>query len=73
MHISSAIVTEIAKEFSLDDFENMETEVLNNLQDSEANKNAIIIDSLGPVEAETMEEDTNSTAGELVNVIKKRI
>lgn len=69
MHISSAIVTEIAKEFSLDDFDNMETEVLNNLQHSAVDKNAIIIDSLGPVEAaEAMDDDTNSTAGTLVNI-----
>ncbi|CAH1156217.1 unnamed protein product [Phaedon cochleariae] len=57
VHISSAIVTEIAKEFDLDNFESMETEVLNKIEKESGSKdNAFLLDSLGPVEE--MEEDT---------------
>lgn len=62
-HISSAIVTEVAKEFSLDEFETMETEVLNNIEKQcGAIQNSFVIESTGPVElVEDMEQDEQST------------
>lgn len=62
-HISSEIVTEVAKEFNLDEFESMETEVLNSIEKESGNiKNSFVIESTGPVEAvEEMEQDEEST------------
>lgn len=62
VHISSAIVTEIAKEFDLDNFKSMETETLAGLNtNADAGKDAAVIESLGPVEAaEAMEQDAKS-------------
>ncbi|CAH1102580.1 unnamed protein product [Psylliodes chrysocephalus] len=64
VHISSAIVSEAAKEFDLDSFEAMETEDLKKIQKEAESKTktAFIVDSLGPVdsleeEQEEMEED----------------
>lgn len=61
-HVSSEIVTEFAKEFNLDEFESMETEVLNSIEkECGTIKNSFVIESTGPVEAvEEMEEDQES-------------
>lgn len=58
-HISSAIVTEVAKEFNLDEFETMETEVLNKIEkDCGTVTNSFVIESTDPVESlEQMDED----------------
>lgn len=66
MHVSAEIVTEHAKEFNLDEFESMETEILNNLpEDKNAKAKPFVIDSLGIVNAaENMEEDTESSPGD---------
>ncbi|XP_018576032.1 guanine nucleotide-binding protein-like 3 homolog [Anoplophora glabripennis] len=59
VHISSSIVTEVAKEFDLDSFESMETEILNKIgKEADPKTNSFVLDSLGPVESvEEMEED----------------
>lgn len=70
VHISSAIVTEQAKEFDIDHFDAMETEVLGTLQEDKNIKlKGFVVDSLGPVNAvESMEEDGDSNVtGELVS------
>lgn len=61
-HVSSEIVTEVAKEFNLDEFESMETEVLNNIEkECGIVKNSFVIESTGPVDAvEEMEQDQES-------------
>lgn len=58
-HISSEIVNEIAKEFNIEEFESMETEILNNIEkECGIIKNSFVVESSGPVEAvEEMEED----------------
>lgn len=69
-HISSAIVSEVAKEFNLDEFESMETDVLNSIEKEYGTvKNSIVIESTGPVEAvEEMEQDQEQS--ELVRMAK---
>lgn len=59
VHISSEIVTDIAKEFNIEEFENMETEILNNIEkECGTIKNSFVVESSGPVEAiENMEQD----------------
>ncbi|KAG5897472.1 hypothetical protein JTB14_031098 [Gonioctena quinquepunctata] len=59
VHISAAIVSEAAKEFDLDSFETMETDVLNKIEKESGPKtNVFVLDSLGPVDSlEEMEED----------------
>lgn len=61
IHISAEIVTEHAREFDVDGFETMETEILNKLQeDKGAKQNGFVVDSFGLVNAvEKMEEDTD--------------
>lgn len=71
VHVSAEIVTEHAKEFNLDEFESMETEILDTLQEDK-NAKGFVIDSLGLVNAEeSMEEDTESSPGdkELVGLL----
>ncbi|KAF2905753.1 hypothetical protein ILUMI_00430 [Ignelater luminosus] len=64
IHISSAIVSEIAKEFDLDKFETMETEVLDKISPG-TDGNGIVIDSFGPVtEVKDMEEDMDVQPGD---------
>lgn len=59
IHISSSIVSEVAKEFDLDSFESMETDTLNRIEkEADQKTNSFVLDSLGPVESiEEMEED----------------
>lgn len=60
IHISSEIVSKIAKEFDIDTFETMETEVLNEIEKDSKKDTTIkpfIMDSLGPVVEEKMDED----------------
>ncbi|XP_056634634.1 guanine nucleotide-binding protein-like 3 homolog [Diorhabda sublineata] len=63
VHISASIVNEIAKEFDLDSFETMETDVLNKIEkESDSKTKAFLLESLGPVDSiedpvEEMEED----------------
>lgn len=66
VHISAEIVTESAKEFDINSFEAMETEMLNNLGDDKAVKTAgFVVNTLGLVNAvESMEEDTDLQPGE---------
>lgn len=62
VHISSEIVSKIAKEFDIDHFEGMETKVLDEIEkDAVTNSKIepIIIDSLGPAAEEKMDEDQN--------------
>lgn len=69
VHISSEIVTSIAKEFNLDEFESIENEVLNKIErECGTVKNAFVIESSGPIETvEQMEEDQEP---ELVRMTK---
>jgi len=66
VHISSAIVSEIAKEFDLDNFESMETETLNKIsQDAPVADDKLVIDNLEPVVSiNEMEEDSNMQPGD---------
>ncbi|KAJ8928028.1 hypothetical protein NQ314_019439, partial [Rhamnusium bicolor] len=79
VHISSSIVTDIAKEFDLDSFEQMEIEVLNKIEkESDPKTNSFIMDSLGPVESvEEMKEDLkdNELLSGTINVttVKKNV
>ncbi|XP_028134415.1 guanine nucleotide-binding protein-like 3 homolog [Diabrotica virgifera virgifera] len=68
VHISASIVTEVAKEFDLDSFESMETDILNKIEkESDTKTKAFVLESLGPVDSvEDMEEDTEE-ADELIN------
>lgn len=55
-------MTEIAKEFDLENFESMETDVLNEIAKDTAVNDALIVDSLGPVTIEeNMDEDKNDS------------
>lgn len=58
-HISSTIISEEAKEFNIDEFESMETEILNDIEKTSGIiKNSFAIESAGPVElVEEMEQD----------------
>lgn len=60
VHISSAIVSEIAKEFDLDNFESMETETLDKISKNVGAilEDAFVLESLGPVDSlEKMDDD----------------
>ncbi|KAF7279950.1 hypothetical protein GWI33_006576 [Rhynchophorus ferrugineus] len=69
------IVTEVGKEFDIDSFEKMETEILDKIQGTSGTQfKAFALDSLGPVDAtEAMEEDTekNDLLDENVTVSNK--
>ncbi|CAH0554574.1 unnamed protein product [Brassicogethes aeneus] len=60
IHLSSKIVSEVAKEFDLDSFEAMETDILNKMEkDYGTKEKSFVLESLGPVDSiEEMEEDT---------------
>ncbi|KAF5291181.1 hypothetical protein FQA39_LY14423 [Lamprigera yunnana] len=63
IHISSKIITEAGKEFDIENFESMETEVLEKLPKNDTN--AFLIDSLGLVTSITeMDQDTNMQPGD---------
>lgn len=68
-HISSAVVSEVAKEFDLANFESMEMEVLNTIEkDFGTADKSFVLDSMGSVNAiEEMEEDTHQD--NLVNAL----
>ncbi|RZC31879.1 GN3L Grn1, MMR HSR1, and/or FeoB N domain containing protein [Asbolus verrucosus] len=58
VHISSAIVTEIAKEFDLDTFETMEVDNLNKIErESGPLKDSFVLESLGPGRDEPAEKE----------------
>jgi nuclear GTP-binding protein len=59
VHVSSAIVTEVAKEFDLESVETMEVDSLNKIEkEAGANNDSFVLESLGPVDQmEEMEED----------------
>ncbi|KAK5645484.1 hypothetical protein RI129_006784 [Pyrocoelia pectoralis] len=64
VHVSSKIITESVKEFDLENFESMETELLNEISETTVDHNpAFVIPSFGPATTE-MEEDTNSQPGD---------
>ncbi|KAK4876229.1 hypothetical protein RN001_012651 [Aquatica leii] len=64
VHVSSTIVTEIAKEFDIEKFESMETEVLDKMC-KEGIDSAIVVDSLGPTTlVDEMELDTVAQPGD---------
>ncbi|KAB0795362.1 hypothetical protein PPYR_12201 [Photinus pyralis] len=64
VHVSSKIITESVKEFDLENFESMETEVLNEIHDAKDDKRSgLVISSFGPVTT-AMEEDTSSQPGD---------
>lgn len=65
VHISSKIVSEIAKEFDLDNFEQMETDTLNTLEEEHKKQESILID--GP-SVETMDEDNEMDENNLVRI-----
>lgn len=81
VHISSKIITEMAEEFNLENFESMETEILDQIDQSTSDdKSALVIDSFGPVTLATdMEEDTNSQPGDKkmlsdnINIMKNKV
>nr|CAH7755874.1 unnamed protein product [Callosobruchus chinensis] len=56
--ISAKVVSEVGKEFDIDSFEAMETDVLSKIEKESDEKNAFVLDSLGTVDAiEEMEQD----------------
>ncbi|XP_063929767.1 guanine nucleotide-binding protein-like 3 homolog [Zophobas morio] len=58
VHVSSTIVTEVAKEFDLDGIEAMEVSNLDKIEREAGNtKDSFVLESLGPVHIEKMEED----------------
>lgn len=59
VHISASIVSEIAKEFDLGDFESMESQMLNDIEtNAEKTNKPFVLESMGQVVAEEkMEED----------------
>lgn len=62
VHVSSAIVTEVAKEFDLDSLETMEVDNLDRIEKAGSSKGAFVLESLGPVaEVEEMELGENTT------------
>lgn len=74
--ISSAIVSEEAKEFDLENYEQMETEILDQIEkekDKSNNGNIILLETSGPVDAlEQMEEDESELSQKVVSIpIKK--
>ena len=68
VHVSSTIVTEVAKEFDLDGIEAMEVSNLDKIEREAGNtKDSFVLESLGPVHIEKMEED-GAEEQELVNI-----
>lgn len=61
VHISSEIVTEVAKEFDLENFESMETDILKEISKNNNNVKNTLIESLGPVK---MDEDLGTEPGD---------
>ncbi|EFA10479.1 guanine nucleotide-binding protein-like 3 homolog [Tribolium castaneum] len=74
VHVSSAIVTEVAKEFDLDSLETMEVDTLDQIEKEGASKGAFVLDSLGPVESvEEMETESKSDLlSDKINVESKK-
>ncbi|XP_072378210.1 guanine nucleotide-binding protein-like 3 homolog [Diabrotica undecimpunctata] len=74
VHISAAIVTEVAKEFDLDSFETMETDILNKIEkESDPKTKAFVLESLGPVDSvEDMEEEADELITANTNVVSNK-
>ncbi|XP_044272273.1 guanine nucleotide-binding protein-like 3 homolog [Tribolium madens] len=74
VHVSSAFVTEVAKEFDLDSLETMEVDTLDKIEKEGASKGAFVLESLGPVEiVEEMETESNSNLlSDKINVESKK-
>lgn len=75
VHISSSIVTEVAKEFDLENLDALESEVLNTLAkecESDLKVDPVLIESAGPVNSveEKMDEDTSQIDGLVSDKIK---
>lgn len=61
VHIDASIVTEIAKEFDIEQFKSMEVDVIDALVQSDPSTNkSFVIESLGEVTCEKMEEDKHA-------------
>ncbi|KAF5308500.1 hypothetical protein FQR65_LT06165 [Abscondita terminalis] len=64
IHVSSKFVTEVAKEFDIEKFETMETEVLDEMCKGKVDS-SIVIDSLGPTTmADEMQVDIGAQPGD---------
>ncbi|CAG9828930.1 unnamed protein product [Diabrotica balteata] len=74
VHISAAIVTEVAKEFDLDSFETMETDILNKIEkESDTKSKAFVLESLGPVDSiEDMEEEADELITANTNIVSNK-